>query len=620
VPRTLSIAVVAIVLSTFAPEAAFGATVPTNALLVQVTAGASSTGINATLKLGGAIAGTVTANADGAGLGNINVRVLTRSGDDVADTGTEDDGSYVISGLVPSKSYYVCFSAGLATGGSAPAGYLDSCFGATTWTGGKPTTGSTPVAVVAGSTTMINQSLASAGGISGTASTAGVGVFEVDVEVFQGTTFVANASTDAAGSFLVPQLKAASNYKVCFDGRYTGGSATGFLPVCYKKASWDGSSVPTGASSVSVSAGSVTAGVNMTLPAGAAIAGHATVGTGASVVRNAEVLVYSVAGGTLATGYSYATTGTDGSYQLNSIPGSAAGYQVCFDTASARTTGAGYASQCTGGAAWNGAYPPPTPATPIAVTPGTVTAGVDAHLARGGAVSGTVTSTGVPLTDVAISVIDSAGDVVGGGVTAADGTYIVRNLSPETDYVCFDGSYAHSDSLGATSFAMTCYGGGDWDGGAPTPSATPLNITANSTTAGTSVDLGAIGPPPPPNGTITGKIAFAGNHLSPSGTTVIVYDPTGTQIVYNSAFSNTYSIDAPANATGYVVCFNPTTAFNGAGYEGQCYKNVAWNSQPASNGGLANTGVTASRQILLGLAIGLLGCGFVCLGRRRTTR
>ncbi len=112
---------------------------------VAVTAGGSTSGINATLSLGGTITGTVTAAAGGADVSGVCV-VAFAPGDvqlSPASTTTASDGSYALTNLAPG-SYQVEFTSGCG----ASVGY------ATQWYSASPTAASAvPVVVTALATT-----------------------------------------------------------------------------------------------------------------------------------------------------------------------------------------------------------------------------------------------------------------------------------------------------------------------------------------------------------------------------------------------------------------------------------------------------------------------------------
>jgi hypothetical protein len=227
---------------------------------VIVTAGVTSTGINAALTAGGAISGTVT-DAAGThhGLENVSVNVWSQTGAQGYAT-TSADGSYTVTGLPTGTDYAVCFTGPDATGGSSAPGYLDQCYNhQPTWDTANP------VAVTAGSTTTgINAALLSAGAISGTVTDAGGthhGLADVGVDVTSGE-FYGNTITDADGSYTIKGLPAGTDYQVCFtDYGATGGSSeSGYLSQCYLNQPDSSSATP-----VVVTLGTTRTGINAAL-------------------------------------------------------------------------------------------------------------------------------------------------------------------------------------------------------------------------------------------------------------------------------------------------------------------------------------------------------------------
>ena len=161
----------------------------------------------------------------------------------------------------------MCFSASVVRGSRradpSTTGYLDQCYDNVNWNGESTPSGATTVPVTAGSITSgVNAALATAGAISGTvddASSHPLDGVAVDVYSTSGTDLEAT-STGSNGTYSVVGL-ATGSYDVCF-GVYTyeeptgGSSTTGYLDQCYKNVNWDGTSTPSGATAVPVTAGS----------------------------------------------------------------------------------------------------------------------------------------------------------------------------------------------------------------------------------------------------------------------------------------------------------------------------------------------------------------------------
>ena len=116
---------------------------------VTVTAGATTTEIDAALAVAGAVSGTVTdAGGTHHGLANVGVSVTSTSTLAGISTRTAADGSYSIAGLDTGTDFQVCFYAAGATGGTSDAhGYVNQCYN------NQPFNSPTPVTVTAGAAT-----------------------------------------------------------------------------------------------------------------------------------------------------------------------------------------------------------------------------------------------------------------------------------------------------------------------------------------------------------------------------------------------------------------------------------------------------------------------------------
>ena len=142
---------------------------------VHVTAGSTTSTINAALPNGGVVSGTVD-DSSSQPLDNVEVDVVSSTGQLVNEAVTSTNGSYSIEGL-SAGTYDVCFDAnyfdpfeGGVTGGSSTTGYGNQCYNGVTWDGSpSDISGATAVHVTAGSTTgNIDAALPDGGVISGT--------------------------------------------------------------------------------------------------------------------------------------------------------------------------------------------------------------------------------------------------------------------------------------------------------------------------------------------------------------------------------------------------------------------------------------------------------------------
>jgi hypothetical protein len=344
---------------------------------VAVTTGTITPNINASLAAAGAVSGKVV---DSAGpVAQAQVRVFDTSGSEHGfgvPTGT--DGTYLVKGL-PAGSYFVCIDALSATG-SSTTGYVNQCYNGHPWDGSTPdSTTATPVAVTLGAVHAgIGATLIAGGAISGKATDSSGPVANAVALVFTASgAFQSAAETAADGTYTFSALPSGT-YFVCFTGgSATGHSTTGYLPQCYSGKPWDGLTPPSSPAdtSVTVTAGATTSGVNALMKPGAAITGKAVDSVGA--VSYVNVLVYDSS----HTVISNSLTGPDGTYAVGGLP--TGSYFVCFQASFASGSSAtGYHDQCYNGAPWDGATAPSAPTdTAVAVTTGSAKTNINATLA-----------------------------------------------------------------------------------------------------------------------------------------------------------------------------------------------------------------------------------------------
>ena len=147
---------------------------------------------------------------------------------------------------------------------------------------------------------------------------------------------------------------------------------------------------------------------------------------GSNPLANISVSVYpyGYAGGS-ATGT--ATTGADGTYTIANLP--AGTYFVEFNDPTGTYAEQVYDGQAVGSSIdW------------VTVTAGTTTPHIDAQLALGGKVSGTVTDgNGIPLPSMYVYVAFAGGaGLIGGDSTNVNGSYTIGGLAPGSYNVYFD--------------------------------------------------------------------------------------------------------------------------------------------------------------------------------------
>jgi hypothetical protein len=504
---------------------------------VPVTAGKTVAAIDASMQLGGIITGTVKSNT-GAVLSGICVFAYNATTGVGNSATSAANGTYSVIGLA-TGAYLVEFATGC---GSASQNWLTQY-----WKASATADLSTTVSVTQGKTTSSVSPVMEPGGvITGTVkSSTGA--------VLQGICVTAGPANGVGERSWSGVTGSNGTYSVA--GLPTGSYAVAFEPGCGSGPNWleqwsKDSSTLAGAQSVSVKAGSTTAGVDAALLPGGEITGTVTAPGGAGLPG---ICVYAVtrSGRTLA----YASSGTGGAYVLAGLP--TGSYDVEFEAA-CEFTSANYATQW-----WNGAATQAV-ATGVAVTAGKTVAAINASMAVGGEITGTVTlAAGGAAAGVCVGVYQTVpGFVVASTTTASDGTYVIEALQTGKYILDF------TPSCGTLN-ALPQY----YKGSAAPSTATQVSVTAGKTTSGVSTAL-AVG------GEITGTVKNSGGSPLVS---ICVYAYLATQLSSSVAYADTgvngtYTL--PGLPSGkYVVefyaCNVSATTYANQWYKGQSTESKA---------------------------------------------
>jgi hypothetical protein len=494
---------------------------------IAVTQGATAGGIDAALVEQGGIAGRVTAASGGAPLVGIEV-CASSSGLENSDSGcdlTDAGGDYLIVGLQENSSYRVEFKGGP----DHVTEYYD---------GKSSNLNATPVAVVNATTTgAIDAALETAGKISGkvvdATSKAALQNIEVCAQTPSGSPVVpgACALTGADGKYTIKGL-AGGSYSVRF-------SVPFFNIPNYLTQFYDGREREGEANAVAVVAGATTPAIDAEMHPGGAIEGKVVDAAGKAALQGVEVCATAVSVRRSASRNPIAncdSTDAGGEYRIERLPTNS--YRVRFSPGFSLH---GYLSQYYDGVATKKL------ATPVAVTAGGATDGIDAELRQGSRIEGTVIDavTKSPLQWINVCLRGNFESCVS---TGADGKYAIEGLTA--------GSY----KIGFfSSFQTPGYLGQYYDGKASRDLASPVIVGEAAVATGIDAELG-------PAGAIAGTVTDALSGLGADSIQACAYEAGSGEFVAcdNTDADGEYAIEGLTTGS-YKVKFSPGNELGGPG-------------------------------------------------------
>ncbi|MEW1821205.1 carboxypeptidase-like regulatory domain-containing protein, partial [Arthrobacter sp. NPDC080031] len=378
-----------------------------------LTAGHPVTGVNATMALGASVSGTIIPPA-GVDPTQIMVTAIPAQGSNTPENGytwAHSDGTYKIQGL-PAGAYNIEFS-----GGSSGA--------LTQWYSNQPSQSTSQTFTLAAgqAVTGINATMALGATVSGTV-TVPAGVDPTQTYV---TAVPAQGSTTAGYGYA--QVAADGTYKItglpagAYNIEFTAGSS-GTLTQWYSNQPSQSTS-----QALTVAAGQAVTGINATMALGATVSGTVTVPAGVDPTRTYVTAV--PAQGSATAGYGYAQVAADGTYKITGLPAGA--YNIEF---SGNDTGA--LTQ------WYSNQPDQSTSKALTLTTGQAVTGINATMALGATVSGTVTvPAGVDPTRTYVTAVPAQGSATTGyghAQVAADGTYKITGLPAGAYNIEFSGN------------------------------------------------------------------------------------------------------------------------------------------------------------------------------------
>lgn len=382
---------------------------------ISVTRGAVTPNINVQLDPGGRISGTLTAEG-GAPVPFSSVAVIDQTGSQVARASTNAGGLYVTSPGLPSGDYRVYFE------GSGP--YLPEYYDNQS----NPDT-ATSVSITAPVTTVVNAQLAVGGQISGTVTNAATGLPVPSAQVIASGPNSAYGYTDSDGRYLLAGLPT-GDYEIRASTPF---GDTGLIAAVQ---------------TATVTAGATLPGVNFALAQGATLSGRVTGPGGAPL--NGIVLFVGASNGDYQE---YVSTNATGVYTATGL--STGQYLVYFRPSDDYVPEA-YNDHVEFGSA-----------DPISVTAPAAVNGIDAELAPGSSIAGTVidAETGQPVPDIFVEILSLSGGRVESAFTQADGSYQTPSTLAAGDYlVRFNSDRRFASCAYVTEYYVNQY---DIEGAAP---------------------------------------------------------------------------------------------------------------------------------------------------------
>lgn len=487
-------------------------------LVLPATAGALGTG---------SISGTVTEQGGGP-LEGVHVCAPPTFGSRCADT--DSAGEYTIEDLA-AGSYDVHFEGG----DEYASEYYDD----------QPSERvANPVAVNAGGTTGgIDAELAPAAHVEGVVTDAGTEAPLDGVLVCTRLPYGSGEAGDCAisgvdGSYSIDGL-GAGPYRIAFSGYESGGheSTQGYLTQYYDRKSVAGEGLV-----IDLAAGETETGVDAAMVKGGTIAGRVTAADGGAALQGMWVCAVSPR---FNVGWPVcASTDAEGEYEIPGLP--TGNYKVSFTSGA---TNANYLDQ------YYEDEPTRKLATPVSVTVGATTGGVDAALRSGGRIAGTVTDAASeePLA-YAFVCARRVGEPEweAGGVmcayTDADGEYAIERLPTGSYYVRFVSS----------GYLNPGYLKQYYDGKGSQGEASAVSVTAGQTASGVDAAMAKGGSI---SGTVTDAVSHEPAHPIQVCAFAVAGDGEEEERCDVTDDEGAYEIEGLADG-GYRVRFSPGAGFN----------------------------------------------------------
>ena len=472
---------------------------PTTGTPIAVELNATTSDIDFEIVRKGAISGLITDETTGDPIASVQVEIRSSTGSYAASASTDAAGTYTADGLDDGTYYAVSRP-------SSSSDYFDQLYDQLPCGSGCNPTAGTPIAVAAGSVAEdIDFTLSRGGAITGIVTEVATGdpVTSGRVQIWDAAgAFIGDDYLDGSGSYRIGRLSAGTYFARTNVYSQHRNELYDDLPCPYDSCS------PTTGTAIEVTLGETVADIDFALDRLAAISGTVTDAVTGQPVSYGRVEIYDAGGSYAGDAYFYSS----GSY---TVEGLAAG------TYFARTSiySSDYVDQLYDGLPC-GQPCLPTTGTPVEVSLGSTTEGIDFALDRRGGISGIVTdaSTGEPIAGTRVEIWRSDGDYARDVYTDTAGRYTAGGLLPGAYFATTD-SPGYDDELFDD---LPCVTSCD-----PTQGS-PIQVASNSTTRHIDFALNR-------SGSISGTVTHAPTGEPISGLRVRIFGATGSSVA--SAYS-----------------------------------------------------------------------------------
>ena len=516
---------------------------------VSVTGGATTSGVNFALALGGRVSGRVTDAATGSPITNTAwVDFFDATGRFVGNGGWPDsEGNYTTAALWPGSYFAKTNNNG---------DYLNEVYnnlpGSTNVTSGQ-SFAVTVGAITPGVDFALSRGGRIAGRITDAPSAAGIPGATAWVKNPDGSGLV-GVFVDADGYYTTPAVPPGSYYVVTLN-------APGHIGKIYNDQPWpfDDSSVSAG-TLVSVTAGNTTADINFSLLRGGSVSGQVLDETSGEPIAGARVVLVDANG----LGKIWSTTDATGHYTLER--GAPDGtYYIRTGNKDGYFGVPGYLDEL---------YPDiPCPyhcagslGTPIVIANGQDVTGINFAIRHGARVGGRITSsiTGLGIANVRLELYSAGATFFTNGysdytMSDADGNWLMPWAYPTGTY--------YAKTVSAPGHFNELYDNIPCKTSCDARTGTPIALVLGQTTSGVSFALD-------PAGSITGTVTAAGSAAPLSGVTVYVYNASGSSVgSATTDASGVYTKGGLTTGTYFVKTWNTL------GYIDEVYNNLPCNGE-----------------------------------------